>query len=128
MAEIWDYMDCVGCSSFKLYVGKTQGDPYNCYPDESECSEGDFGRNYLCSRILARLGEGLRDGDFSFSNSFLTEARYLTDPEMRSDYADVLEARPDVDWSEHSYWQIFYDATAPEGFDTLKEIYEKVFC
>jgi hypothetical protein len=127
MAEIWDYMDCVGCNSFKLHVGKTQGDPYDCYPDESECSEGDFGRKYLCSRMLARLEEGLRDGDFSFCNSFLTEGRYLSDPEMRYAYADVLEACPGVDWGGHSYWQIFYDKTAPVGFDTLEDIYEKLF-
>jgi hypothetical protein len=77
--------------------------------------------------MLSRIEEGLRDGDFSFSLSYLVNSWCLTESETKEDYWDVLEAWPDVDWSKHPYWQIFYDATAPVGFDTVGEVYAEVF-
>jgi hypothetical protein len=59
--------------------------------------------------------------------SYLINTWCLTDPERKDDYWDVLAAWPDTDWSEYPYWQIFYDGTAPVGFDTVEEVYEEVF-
>jgi hypothetical protein len=39
----------------------------------------------------------------------------------------VLSAWPDIDWSNHAYWQIFYDTESPVGFDTAEEVHEEVF-
>jgi hypothetical protein len=77
--------------------------------------------------MLSRIEEGLQDGDFGFSLSYLVNSWCLTESETKEDYWDVLEAWPDVDWSKHPYWRIFYDETAPTGFDTAKEVYEEVF-
>jgi hypothetical protein len=77
--------------------------------------------------MLSRIEEGLRDGDFGFSLSYLVNRWCLTDSETKEDYWDVLAAWPEVDWSKHRYWQIFYDETAPVGFDTAKEVYKEVF-
>jgi hypothetical protein len=77
--------------------------------------------------MLSRIEEGLQDGDFGFSLSYLVNAWCLTDPETKEDYWDVLGAWPDIDWSKHPYWQIFYDDTAPVGFDTAAEVYAAVF-
>jgi hypothetical protein len=77
--------------------------------------------------MLARIEEGLRDGDFAFSRSFLVDSRVLAASEAKEEYGDVLSAWPDVDWSKHLYWRIFYDETAPTGFDTVGEVYEEVF-
>jgi hypothetical protein len=125
--NIFDFMDCEGCPHYKFHKGGTWGDPDSYYPDESECSDGDFGNDHPCGRVLSRIEEGIRDGDFGFSLSYLVSARCLTDPEMKEVYRDVLGAWPDIDWSKYRYWQIFYDDTAPAGFDTVKEVYEEVF-
>jgi hypothetical protein len=77
--------------------------------------------------MLSRIEEGLQDGDFAFSLSYLVNSRCLTDPETREGYWDVLGAWPDVDWTKHPYWRIFYDETAPVGFDTVKKVYEEIF-
>jgi hypothetical protein len=127
MANIFDFMDCEDCSHYKVYKGRTQGDPYNCYPGEAECSDGDFGSYHPCERMLSRIEEGLSDGDFAFSLSYLVSSRCLTEPETKECYWDVIEAWPGVDWNGHPYWQIFYDETAPRGFDTATEVYEEVF-
>jgi hypothetical protein len=127
MADIWDFMDCRDCTCYKFHRGRTEGDPDRCYPDEAECFDGDFGSDYPCGRMLSRIEEGLQDGDFEFSLYYLVNSRLLTDPETKEDYWDVLEAWPDIDWGKHPYWQIFYDETAPAGFDTAEEVYEEVF-
>jgi hypothetical protein len=77
--------------------------------------------------MLARIAEGLEDGDFGFSTFCLVTAGCLTDPEMKEGYGDVLGAWPDTDWSGHPYWQVFYDETAPVGFDTVEAVYAGVF-
>jgi hypothetical protein len=120
-------MDCEGCPYYKFHKGRTWGDPDSCYPDEAECSDGDFGNDHPCERMLSRIKEGLEDGDFGFSLSFLISRWNLADSEIKEDYWDVLSAWPDVDWDEHPYWRIFYDETDPVGFDTIEEVYEEVF-
>jgi hypothetical protein len=127
MADIWDFMDCGDCPYYKVRKGRTGGDPDDCYPDEAECSDGDFGNDHPCGRMLSRIAEGLQDGDFGFSLSYLVNAWRLTESETKEDYWDVLGAWPDIDWSEHPCWQIFYDETAPVGFDTVEEVYREVF-
>jgi hypothetical protein len=77
--------------------------------------------------MLSRIEEGLQDGDFGFSLSYLVDARCLTESETKDAYWDVLGTWPDIDWSKHPYWQIFYDDTAPVGFDTAEEVYAGVF-
>jgi hypothetical protein len=77
--------------------------------------------------MLSRIEEGLQDGDFGFSLSYLVNGRCLTESGAKEDYWDVLSAGPDVDWTRHPYWQIFYDEIAPVGFDTVREVYEEVF-
>jgi hypothetical protein len=66
-------------------------------PGEAECFDGDFGNDHPCERMLSRIKE---------------------------DYWDVLGTWPDVDWSKRPYWQIFYDETAPVGFDTVEEVFQ----
>jgi hypothetical protein len=127
MADIFDFMDCEGCPHYKFHAGRTWGDPDSCYPDESECTDGDFGNDYPCERMLSRIEECIEDGDFGFSLSYLVSSWRLTDPETKEDYQDVLEAQPDTDWTKHPYWRIFYDETDPVGFDTAGEIYTEVF-
>jgi hypothetical protein len=127
MADIWDFMDCEDCPYYEFHRGVTEGDPDSCYPDETECRDGDFGNDHPCDRMLSRIEEGVRDGDFSFSLSYLIDAKDLTGPEAEKYYWDVLEAWPGIDWNSHCYWLIFYDATNPQGFDTAKEIYTEVF-
>jgi hypothetical protein len=77
--------------------------------------------------MLSRIREGLDDGDFGFSRSYLVSSWYLTESEAKEGYWDVLGSWPDIDWTEHPYWQIFYDETAPVGFDTAAEVYREVF-
>jgi hypothetical protein len=77
--------------------------------------------------MLSRVEEGLEDGDFGFSRYYLVNAWCLTDPETKDGYWDVLESWPDIDWSKHPYWRIFYDTTAPVGLDTVEEVYAEVF-
>lgn len=125
--DIFDFMDCVGCSHYRFYKGRVWGDPYNCYPDEAECVDGDFGSDHPCDRMLSRIEEGLADGDFGFSRSYLVNSWCLTDPGTKDAYWDVSGAWPDVDWSGHRYWRIFYDETEPVGFDTAEEVYDNVF-
>jgi hypothetical protein len=125
--DIFNFFDCEDCPDYELYRGRTEGDPNSCYPDEAECTDGDFGNDYPCERLLSRIEVGLEDGDFGFSRSYLVNNWCLTDPETREDYWDVLSAWPDVDWDLHPYWQIFYDETAPVGFDTAEEVYKEVF-
>ncbi|MDR1073824.1 MAG: hypothetical protein LBL45_09155 [Treponema sp.] len=127
MADIWDFIDCEGCPHYRFRKRRTRGDPDRCCPDEAECSEGDFGDERPCGRTLSRIEEGLRDGDFGFSLSYLIDSRSLTDSETKEGCWDVLEARPDVDWGKRPYWRVFYDETAPIGFDTAEEAYEEVF-
>jgi hypothetical protein len=127
MADIWDFMDCEGCPYYKFHEGRAWGDPDSCYPDEDECLDGDFGNEYPCERMLSRLEEGLQDGDFNFSSSYLVNAWCLTESGTKEDYQDVLGAWPEIDWSKHLYWRIFYDATTPVGFDTAEEVYKEVF-
>jgi hypothetical protein len=127
VVDIFDFMDCVDCPYYKFHKGRTGGDPDSCYPDEAECSNGDFGNDYPCERMRSRIKEGLQDGDFDFSLSCLVNAWCLTDPETKEEYSAVLEAWPDINWSEHPYWRVFYDDTAPMGFDTVEEVYAEVF-
>jgi hypothetical protein len=127
MADIFDFMDCEGCPCHKVSMGKTWGDPDTCCPGEVECFDGDFGNGYPCSRMLSRIEEGLRDGDFAFARSYLVNAWCLTDPEIKENYRDVLAAWPDVAWDKHPYWRIFYDETSPMGFNTAAEVYKEVF-
>jgi hypothetical protein len=67
MADIFDWIDCEDCPHYEFYEGRTEGDPDSCYPDEAECSDGDFGNDHPCERMLSRIEEGLEDGDFNFS-------------------------------------------------------------
>jgi hypothetical protein len=127
MPDIFSWMDCGGCPYYRFHRGRTGGDPDTCCPDEAECLDGDFGSNHPCDRMISRIEEGLRDGDFAFSLSYLVNSWCLTDPETKDDYWDVLAAWPDIDWSEHPYWQIFYGTESPAGFDTAEEVYEEVF-
>jgi hypothetical protein len=92
MANIWDFIDCEGCPCYEFYKGRTEGDPDSCYPDEAKCSDGDFGNDYPCERMLSRIEEGLEDGDFGFSLFYLVNSKYLTDSETKEDYWDVLSA------------------------------------
>ncbi|MDR1315685.1 MAG: hypothetical protein LBK13_02325 [Spirochaetales bacterium] len=126
MAEIWDFMDCEGCPRNKCNGSKALEGPGGRRPKE-ECSRESFGGSYPCERMLSRIEEGLRDGDFGFSASYLVSGWCLTDPETKNDYWDVRGAWPDIDWAGHRYWQIFYDETRPSGFDTAMEVYRKVF-
>jgi hypothetical protein len=73
--------------------------------------------------MISRIEEGLQDGDFNFSRYYLVDAWCLSDLETKDDYWDVLAAWPDIDWSSHRYWQIFYDSTDPVGFDTAEAAY-----
>jgi hypothetical protein len=75
--------------------------------------------------MLSRIEEGLQDDEFNFSRFYLVDRWRLADCE--EEYWDVLGAWPDIDWSKHPYWQIFYDETAPAGFDTVREVYREVF-
>ncbi|MDR1095480.1 MAG: hypothetical protein LBL31_03750 [Spirochaetaceae bacterium] len=127
MADIFDWIDCEDCPSYEFYEGRTEGDPDSYYPGEAECSDGDFGNGHPCERMLSRIEEGLEDGDFDFPRYYLLNSRYLTGSETKEDYWDELSAWPDTDWATHPYWQIFYDKTAPAGFDTVEEVYEGVF-
>jgi hypothetical protein len=74
--------------------------------------------------MLSRIEEGLEDGDFDFSQYYFVNSRCLTDSDTKE---DVLSAWPDVDWTEHLYWQIFYNGKAPIGFNTAEEVYGWVF-
>jgi hypothetical protein len=78
--------------------------------------------------MRSRIEEGLQDGGFGFSRFYVVDRGCLTDPETRGDYAEVLAAWPDIDWKEHPYWQLFYDDTAPAGFDTVREVYTALCC
>jgi hypothetical protein len=127
MPDIFNWIDCEGCPHYTLRRGRTWGDPDDCYPDEAECFDGDFGNAHPCDRMLSRIEEGLRDGDFDFSRSYLVNAWCLTDPETKEDYQDVLDAWPGIAWNEHPYWQIPYGRTDPVGFDTVEEVYAEVF-
>jgi hypothetical protein len=121
--DIFEWFDCTDCPCYRFHKGRTAGDPDRCYPDEAACADGDFGNEYPCSRMLSRIEEGLRNTDFGFPLSYLVEGRRLTEKE----YWDVLEAWPDVEWTTHPYWQVFYDETVPVGFDSVEEVYEEVF-
>jgi hypothetical protein len=52
-----DWDDCEDCPYYRRHKGRTSGDPDDCYPDEDECLDGDFGDDYLCERVLSRLEE-----------------------------------------------------------------------
>jgi hypothetical protein len=77
--------------------------------------------------MLSRIEEGLQDGDFEFSSSYLVSSWCLTEPETKDVYSDVLAAWPGIDWSKHLYWRIFYDETDPVPLDTARQVYEEVF-
>jgi hypothetical protein len=125
--DIFSFMDCEGCPHYSVRRGSASGDPDSCWLDEAECSDGDFGNDRPCERMLSRIKEGLEDGDFGFSRSFLLTRWHFADITIREIYWDVLSAWPDVDWDSHAYWQLFYDTTDPVGFDTVEEVYEEVF-
>jgi hypothetical protein len=82
MADIFEWIDCEDCPYYRFHQGRTWGDPDDCYPDEVECLDGD----YPCDRMIARIEEGLQDGDFAFSLSYLADFRCLTAPETKEDY------------------------------------------
>jgi hypothetical protein len=124
--DIFDFMDCGGCPHYTDLAGRSWGDPDYCYPPDSACADGDFGDVYPCERMLSRIADGLRDGDFQFGSYELIESSYLLGA-GRPDYLEALAAWPDVDWSASPYWQIFYDERKPIGFDSAKEVCYKLF-
>jgi hypothetical protein len=103
--NIFDYMDCEGCPHCVERAGRTGGDPDDCRPPEFVCNDGDFGGDYPCERMLARIEEGIDDAEFDTESS-------------------ALMATP---WSAYPYWQIFYDGRAPAGFGSLEEVCKAIF-
>jgi hypothetical protein len=116
MADIFDRMGCDDCPYYTPY-----------YADGGGCPAGSFGDDYPCEGMLSCIEEAVENGGIELAWSRLISAGYLTDPETREDNRDLLSAWPGVDWSKHPYWRLFYDDTPPEGYDSLEEVYERVF-
>jgi hypothetical protein len=127
MMDIWDFVDCGGCLRYGQVNGRVGGDPSRCYPVKEKCFDGDFGNEYPCERMLSRIEEGLRDGDFMSADFELVESEYMLSPGNRSDYSNEFAAWPAIDWGSRPYWQLFYDEREPIGFDSALEVYDKVF-
>jgi hypothetical protein len=125
--DIWDLIDCSDCRSYTLVKGRFGGDPDNCYPEEELCAEGCFDDGHPCKRVLARIEEGIEDGEFETEDYDLVESSWMNDMGARIYYGEVFDAWAGVDWGERLYWQVYYDGRAPTGFDTAAEVYEKVF-
>jgi hypothetical protein len=62
--DIFDFMDCEGCPSYSRREARLTPDPYYSELGEAECSDEGFGESRPCERMLARIEEGVRGGDF----------------------------------------------------------------
>jgi hypothetical protein len=54
-------MDCDACPSYRFRRARIGADPDRCYPREEYCSDGDFGNEYLCKRLLGRIADEAED-------------------------------------------------------------------
>jgi hypothetical protein len=105
--------------------GRVSGDPDSCYPEEERCAEGGFDGDHLCKRMIAAIEEGIQNGVFDGWEFDVVSAAWMQSDEAREFYRESPMELPDVDWSAHPYWQLFYDERAPIGFDTIAEVYRK---
>jgi len=122
--EIFSIMDCDGCESYKHIPGRTWGDPYQCYPAESECKEGapDQGP---CERMLGAIHDVINDGYLETAHGQFRTRECLQDEQKEEDAPEAFRA---FDFSFLPYWFIPFDNNeVPVGYKNVEEIFLERF-
>jgi hypothetical protein len=135
---IFDFIDCEDCVCRKHRSAHLTADPYYSEPAESECRDGDFGEEHPCDRMLSRIDEGIRDGDFDgaamldrngeLQRGNIAAREYLEedkmDPENPSWYKEA-------DFSSAPYWWVPDNCGAadnePYPLGSLEEVFDEFF-
>lgn len=136
--DIFDYIDCEDCNSYTHTPARLTADPYYSEPTNDECADGDFGVKHPCERMINRIEEGIRDGDFD-DVSMLTTFRDLQHGSLNT--RDFLETDQkdkenpqwyqEFDFSTAPFWWMPLDYESPENephpFNTVEEVYDEFF-
>jgi hypothetical protein len=91
----------------------------NAYPEEHECRNGDFGNDKPCDEILAAVEMLIENDALSSGKGYMASADICKDVEK--------EVFFDVSWEDHPYWWVWYDERDPEHYDSLKEVWNRLF-
>jgi hypothetical protein len=134
--DIFDFMDCEDCPYYRFHRGRTGGDPGDCYPEEAECLDGDFGNDHPCGRMLGAIGDMIRDGMFESDSGFLASREFLADC-TATDLEDLgfSMEEPPVWWndgkpelSSAAYYYISNDTDVhPVAYKDEKSVYAEFF-
>ena len=119
--DVLDIVNCSGCPSFHRTPAKIWGDPDTCYPEESRCTDGDFGQEYICGEIADAIEEGIMNGEFSNNNGYLATAEFMLDAPQAE--REALGA----DFTAADFWLVFYDERPPVQLKNIEEVYNVCF-
>jgi hypothetical protein len=119
--DIFDYLNCRSCPSFHHTPAKIWGDPDSCYPEESECGDGDFGQEYMCGRIADAIENGIMNGEFSSGEGYLATADVMLDAPQAD--REALG----TDFTTADFWLVFYDERPPVPLKNIEEVYNACF-
>jgi hypothetical protein len=116
----------IDCDVCQRYVNGVERGYSSSYPPEELCTDGDFGNDYPCERMVVRFEEGVGGGDFDTESYVLIERADATNLDAQKVLGDAVRDWSAVDWSAHPYWQLFWDGSAPVWFDSAADAITKV--
>jgi hypothetical protein len=119
--DIFDYVNCGSCPSFRHTPAKTRGDPDSCYDAESECGDGDFGNAYICGVIADAIEDGIRNGEFATGKGYLAAAEFMMDAPQAD--REALG----TDFTTADFWLVFYDERPPVPLKDIEAVYNACF-
>jgi hypothetical protein len=116
--DIFDYMDCVGCDSYR-YHHPTYDDP-----EEHICTEGapDDGP---CERMTEVIAERICEGEFERSDGYFIDQAWA---KTRQADEDESQRFREFDFSSAPYWFIpTEEGKAPVAYKDETEVFEEYF-
>jgi hypothetical protein len=131
--DIFDWMDCVGCPFYKHYAARLTADPYYSEPEESECSDGNYGNDHACSRMKWVINNMISDGQFETGSGYFIESECAKRIQQDDADCDVEPWFMEFDFSSAPFWWIpdnYSPCEAngePKPYRNEQEIYDDWF-
>jgi hypothetical protein len=131
--DIFEIMDCVDCPSYDHHAECLTADPYGSEPEESVCSDGDFGRRHACGRMLGAINDLISDGELETGSGCFV-SREWAEKERQGGHDSGAESWfTGFDFSSAPFWWIPDDYALgevngePMPYRSEQEIYDDWF-
>ena len=123
--DIFECMDCIDCPSYRRQAAHITADAYDSEPEEAECSDGDFGGDYPCDRMLGAINDRILDGELETEHGRFIDREWAKQIQQGDTDCEVEPWFMDFDFSPAPFWWIpdRFTAEEPIPYKDEEEIY-----